>query len=314
MHNTHLKGALTFKVPLSYQAHSIAQECREGLSNTQKSQQVYLNSLAIYAVNYYLDCLGFATDWQNSDSRNPLLIKLLNTADLIIPNLGKIECLPVLPDADFFPMNAEISDERICYIAVQFQSSLKEATILGFTRKIEDKIPLNKLSDLEELLEYLDSLEQTKVSLAEPVSEPILIKLGDWLEGIIDTGWQTVEQLLNPQQLQFRSALRDKTRVTRGQRIDLDGALQQEPLALIFEITSDNQDTFDIVAEVQPIEKHYLREGVKIGITDKAGNHLQATSRTTDNWIQLGFKAEKDEEFAVTVSIDNHEITQQFIV
>ena len=86
---------LSYKLPLSFEAHSIAQELAEGISNLEKRNSVYLNSLAVYAVDNYLRCMEFDTNLKGSDSRNHLAIKLMNVADLIVENIGKLECLPV---------------------------------------------------------------------------------------------------------------------------------------------------------------------------------------------------------------------------
>jgi hypothetical protein len=55
-----------FTVPLALEAHSRAEEFRRYQSNPGKAKQVYLNTLAVYAVHVYLQCRGFETDWREA--------------------------------------------------------------------------------------------------------------------------------------------------------------------------------------------------------------------------------------------------------
>ena len=92
---------LTFKVSLSLSAHAQAERYHQRQGNSPKGKQVYLSSLAVYAVNFYLQCLGFETDFLNSYSNDAILSSLLNVGDLEIKNYGKLECRYVLPGEDF---------------------------------------------------------------------------------------------------------------------------------------------------------------------------------------------------------------------
>ncbi|MEM6755483.1 MAG: DUF1822 family protein, partial [Cyanobacteria bacterium P01_C01_bin.38] len=124
---------LNFSVPLSFEAHSIAQELVSEISDREKRRQIYLNSLTVYAVNYYLRCMGFKTDYSEGDSRNPIAIQLMNVADLIVKDIGKLECIPILAEAEVGEIPVEAWEDRIGYVFVEFNDSLKEAKILGFT-------------------------------------------------------------------------------------------------------------------------------------------------------------------------------------
>ncbi|MCF4970676.1 DUF1822 family protein [Nostoc sp. CMAA1605] len=153
---------LTFSVTLSNKAHAIAQEYSQGITNPEKRQQIYLNTLAVYTVEHYLQCMGFETDWFSSDSQNYLTIQLMNVADLAVKNIGKIECRPVLPKAEICEIPPEVSEDRIGYVAVQFNAELTEATILGFTPQAQAETTLNQLQTLEDFLLYLSEIELAK--------------------------------------------------------------------------------------------------------------------------------------------------------
>jgi hypothetical protein len=59
-----LSESLTFTVPLSSSAHHLAEQFCRQQSNQKKAKQVYLNTLAVSAVNFYLRCMGVETDWK----------------------------------------------------------------------------------------------------------------------------------------------------------------------------------------------------------------------------------------------------------
>jgi hypothetical protein len=176
--------AWTFTVPLALEAHSQAEQFRRSQSEPHKAKQVYLNTLAVYAVNSYLQGRGFETDLDKSASYDPVMQMLMDTADLVVKNRGKLECRPVLPDADNLCIPAEVWEERIGYVAVQLHESLREATLLGFVEKVSrSELPLSRLRSLEALPGYLNKIKP-------------LVNLSQWFENVFEAGWQAVEALI----------------------------------------------------------------------------------------------------------------------
>ncbi|MBD2201398.1 DUF1822 family protein [Calothrix sp. FACHB-1219] len=196
---TNSAGILTFTVPLSFSAHSLAQEYSKQHHQPEKAKQVYLNILAIYAVEHYFKCMGFESDWENSDSRNLIVQKFLDIADLNIKNLGKFECRPILTDAEVFTIPSEAWENRIGYVAVQLNSSLRQATLLGFLPQLapeQENVPLKNLHSLEEFPEYLSEKRKQLQQIAEI---PKIVYLENWLNNIFDAGWLAVEELIRNQ-------------------------------------------------------------------------------------------------------------------
>jgi hypothetical protein len=341
---------LTFTVPLSYEAHSVAQQCREGIVNPDKSKQVYLNSLAVYAVNYYLQGMGLETDWENSDSRDFMAVKLANIADLSLKHLGKVECCYILPNEDHFEIAPEVTEDRIAYIAVKLTKSLKEATILGYIQTPTSTVFINQLQSLEDLLLYLSTLEvealspseiktstiseldtantseiefisyvattQKEVNLPQGKTPPLVSRLGSWLEGVVEEGWQRVEELFSSQQLGL--AFMNEVSVIRAQELDLGIQLNQISVALVTKVTTpETSDTseVDILMQIRPMRETTLPAGISLQIQDTSGETvLETTSRTGDNWIQLAFSAEYGETFQVVVRYQDAVLTRNFVI
>ncbi|PAX53428.1 hypothetical protein CK510_14030 [Brunnivagina elsteri CCALA 953] len=307
-----MTNTLTFTVPLSFEAHSLAQKCRQGISNQAKAEQVYLNTLALYAVDNYLRCMGFKTDWEESDSRDNVAMIIMDVADLTVKNIGKLECRPVFADADILQIPPEVWEDRVGYVAVQLDSTLKSANILGFTRDAVAEFPLNKLQSLSDFLLYLSELEVVESRQEEKLSS--IVKIGQWLEGLVDSGWENIDKLLQPQQLGL--AFKQEMSVTRGQAIDLGMQLDKLSLALVVKITSEpHSEEVDILIQVHPMGEITLPEGVKLIISDESGETiLEATSRDEDNWIQKEFSAELREKFKITITFGDSILTKDFEV
>ncbi|NEQ85170.1 MAG: DUF1822 family protein, partial [Moorea sp. SIO2I5] len=85
------------EITLGIKAHRFASKFAAEQATTTKSKQVYLNTLAVYAVHRYLKYLGIDTDLNESDCWNPILRHQWNVADLVVPGIGTLECRPVLP-------------------------------------------------------------------------------------------------------------------------------------------------------------------------------------------------------------------------
>jgi Protein of unknown function (DUF1822) len=156
-----MENSLTFKVQLSFKAHSIAQGLSLHFSDIQYAKQIYLNTLGIYAVEFYLQCMGFETDWEIGDSRDVLLLKFLNVADLPVRGIGKLECRSVLPNAKVCHIPPEALANRIGSVIVRLTPSLKQAILLGFTPIVDREIYLDRLQSLEAFMEHLHRIKQT---------------------------------------------------------------------------------------------------------------------------------------------------------
>jgi len=303
---------ITFTVPLSFEAHDIAQQCAEKSSPT-KFKQVYLNTLAVYAVDSYLRCMGFETNLEKSESRDSLMLKFVDVADLDVVGVGKIECRPVLPDSQTCYIPSDAWENRIGYVAVQLNQSLKAATLLGFTQTAAAEIPVADLSQLDDFLGYLSEIKQTQTVNSES-DRPEFVNLKQWFEGIIEETWLTVEQLLNPQKVEMMYRFKNAVPIVRGQQIDLGMELAGTTVALIVALPPQSDPEVDVRLQVHPTGSSvYLPEGLKLMLQDESGETIMiAESRDSDNFIQLQFGAELGECFGINVAFGEASVTEKF--
>jgi len=150
-------------VPLDLEIHSRARHLAAQQSTVEKGKRVYLNALAVYAVHSYLKWLQIPTNFQESDCWNPVKAALSNAADLVIPNVGTLECCPVLPQETviLLPDN----ENRIGYVAIQFQESLDSVQLLGFAPAFDEvnlpaQLVVSQLQPIDALLQQITRLEE----------------------------------------------------------------------------------------------------------------------------------------------------------
>lgn len=312
-----------FTVPLAARVHQQAEEFRRQHANGQKAKQVYLNTLAVYAVNYYLQCLGIATDWETSHSSAPAMQTLLDVADLNIPHRGKLECRPILPNAQTVPVPVDAQSDRIGFVAVQLNESLTEATLLGFSPTVETgTLVVRQLRSLDELPSYLNSLA--------PLSQTI-VTLRQWFDQGFEAGWQAAETLLATQSLSpaysFRSAesntnLSDPDTQTRGaKRVQLNGPSDQHTVTFLVSLIPEDQASSEasrvrVVLQVHPTGNQvHLPEGLELAILSEDGQMLQSVqARNTDDYVQKQLSGFFGERFSVKIALGNASYVENFVI
>ena len=307
-----LSESLTFTVPLSSSDHHLAEQFRRQQSNQKKAKQVYLNTLAVSAVNFYLRCMGIETDWEASQSRNPVMLSILDVADVEIPNLGKLECRPVLPQDKVVYIPPEVWSERIGYVAVQLDRSLKQATLLGFSLTAgSGELLISQLLSLENLLLHLRHIGQTQ-SVKRPIN------LSQWFDNLFESGWQSIEAVLDTPSANLALSLRStpEAEVLRGKPIDLGIQYQSQAVVLVVALTPQNEQEIDISVEVHPKSgQTYLPPNLRLMVLDNLGEAvMEAIARSANSNIKLQFSGSPGERFSVKVALGDVSVSENFVI
>jgi len=313
---------LTFTGPIAPAARRRAEQFCRQQATPQKGFQVRLNTLSVSFVDSYLQCMGFETDLENSDSWNPLHQTLLDIADLELKNLGKLECRPMLEGTKIVYVPPEVASNRLGYLVVQISQSLREATLLGFVKNITtNSLSINQLHPLENLLEYLEKISQVNISeLAPPSNVPskTLVKLEQWYENNFEVGWDSIKALLGTQPDNLALSLRStqEAHIWRGKLIDLGIQHQSQSVILAVALTSKNEQERDILVEVHPKKGHtYLPSHLQLMLLDDLGEAvMEATARSANSYIQLQFSASPREYFSVKVTLGDVSVIENFVI
>jgi len=179
-------------VPLGRESHTKARElAAQAMQLTtladkhQIGKRVYLNTLAVYAVDSYLRWQAYEPDLSQSDSADPILCSRWDVADLMIPGIGKLECRPIWEGETFFIVPSEATEDRIGYLAVQFGEHLDSAKLLGFMPSVNIsgsvmQIQVINLQSLDNLIEHIYRLELGNEFLKG--DDPVAIQVRQILE------------------------------------------------------------------------------------------------------------------------------------
>ena len=317
----------SFVVPLRQSAHLWAQRICQQHKDSQRVKQIYLNILAVSAVEFYLGCMGVRTNWAASQSYDPIMQLMLDIADLELPGKGRLECRPLLPKASTLVIPPEARDDRIAYVAVQFTDALQNATLLGFAPAGCQEIALDQLRSLDTLMSYLNQIQPAREGR---------IPLRQWLENRFEMGWQSLASLTGTNQPRLAAALRnrlDKTTIQRAKRIVLGEPPELPSVALVVAITPLESDAatnvigspiapplapqYEIWVQLHPVDDaRFLPPNISLIQRSTDGETLQsATSRLQDNYIQIKrFRGVSGECFDIQVAFDNRCTTETFVI
>lgn len=300
---------LHFTVPLSFEAHAIAQQ------QSSSNQQTYLKALSVYAVEFYLRCLGIETDFDRSDWRDPWMAKFIDVADLSLQSNGKLECCYVPPDAEFLSVSPDAWGDRLAYIAVQINPSLKSATLIGFAPNPVENLPLSQLRSIEQFPDFLHQFQPIEMT-----QERTFVNLRDWLEGKVEAGWQSLESVLEISPLPaiaVRNEDRHAITVRQAKLIDVGMDLGEQSIVLSLAITVNSDASMNVLIQSYSAPGHsHLPPNLKLSMLSETGEMLQEVcSREQDNYIQLRhFRGEAGDSFDIQVSLDSVSITESFIL
>ncbi|HEY9709699.1 MAG TPA: DUF1822 family protein, partial [Oculatellaceae cyanobacterium] len=180
-----------------------------------------------------------------------------------------------------------------------------------------------------------------------------LVNLQNWLEGIVESGWQTIDELLatsslasafRSRTLRFRGRSKEElieivqttqdeeTRWQAAERLweidpnhpatgvrrvaDLGFQLGACAVALMVAVLPKRDRSRAILLRVYPMgSQPYLPADLKLIVLDEAGNVFsEVQSRSKDDCLQYKFSADPGDPFSVRVALDEASITESFVV
>jgi Protein of unknown function (DUF1822) len=306
-----------FTITLDRSAHRSAANFSAKQTSPTKGRRVYLNTLAVSAVRQYLNCVcDLEIDLTHGYSWKPEFHSIMNVADLVIPNVGRIECISVLPDRTEVILSPETIEDRIGYVAVQFSENLSSVELLGFVAKsVGEAIHINQLQPLDDLLDliYVDGLNN----------------LSQFLNGILGIGWEPIESLIvdrnntisNHPEFALRNILTNTPyesirEFNTGKIIDLRANIANIPLLLLIGLNHEPDGRINVRARLHSAGGVLvLPPNLKLILQNANGESLsQVQYPEAMNFIQLqSFKLKSGTQFKIQVALDNHSFTESFI-
>jgi hypothetical protein len=243
------------------------------LLDPKHDRQVQLDSLALYAADWYLQCLQF--DTKHEDRQDWWIQYLSESTPLEVVGIGKIECIGITGEPLTVNVSEDLADDRIGYLFVKLNESLTSAEILGFIPKYSETVKLDRLHSTDELIDYLSNLETQTVSAIEHSITASIIKLSDWAQGIFDGIWQDSNgNYLTPAYRSIKGLLSTKT--TGGNRKVKLGDRPDSPTVIIaIDYHQIDPENFDLYLQVLSEDRHdSLPVGLKFSAIDDRGTEI----------------------------------------
>jgi Protein of unknown function (DUF1822) len=315
----YLQKPMVTTILLSNTVRQIADKFCQSQSSLQKADQVYLNTLAVYAMHEHLRQLGFATDLNASDSWNPVMQTLMNVADLQICHYGKLECRPVRVGEETVYIPPEVWGDRLAYVVVQINESLDEATLLGFIEnKVENKVEELSLDKLRSIADLPDYLHQNQSDQTTQISQ--------WLQGNFEVVWQVVEEVLSPQHLTIawrgqRDPLSSQTlqhaifEINRVKVLNFGLPPEAEQVALLVRVIATEASELNIGVQICPTgDRLYLPSQVQVRLLNALGAEITQARATVTETILLQFSGKPGEQFSIEVTSGARSLTETFMI
>jgi hypothetical protein len=253
-------------IPLTEEAHQKAQKFASTQSNIKDKKRIYLNTLAVYAVNRYLNWIQIETDLEGSNSWNIITNNLFNINDLDLPNIGQLICIPVLPDQDTCETPELLSPDAIAYIPVRFKEVLNEVEILGY------RLILNANEPSENI--YLDLID-TQENYDDGLSLFPIENLLDWLFYVED-----VKALIEDETIPLYIAIRQILEVQNR-------SLAQFAVECINKVQSEDESHFSIIG------KEVLKNNTLVLSNHNLSLRSKSSADTTVNDEEIEAELEK---------------------
>ena len=329
-YNTHELEDFALPLPITQAARRIAQQFATQQPTPHKAEQVLLNTLSVCVVNDYLQMMGIPTNLAASDSWNPIVRLCSDVADLEMPGIGRLECRPLRSTEQICHVPPEVWSDRIGYVMVQIDESLREASVLGFTPSVAtSELPISQLRSPEDLIDRLQELMHPITAAASsltPAFRRTQANLSQWLNNVFEAGWQTVETLLTPPESNLAFSFRGdvvapsleqpEAAIRKAKLIDLGIEIAGLSVALVVEISPESEEKTNILLQVHPTgSQTYLPPSLQFIVLDESGStFLEAESRNADDYIQLEFSGSPGEQFSVRVALGNASIQEDFVI
>jgi Protein of unknown function (DUF1822) len=308
-------GLEPLPLPITAGAIALAQQFAREQPTPQKADQVYQNTLAICLVRDYLTLMGIPTDLAASYSWNPVTRLCADTADLMIPDVGRLECRAVSGAESNCAMPPEVWADRVGYVVVAVDEASQQGQILGFAAAvIAEVLTLEQLQPIEAALDVLDPIPVPDfVTAVVGDLGQAAVQLGRWFQNEFDQAWQTIESLSLPVAYAVRyrtEAVGDPAmRVRRGKVMTLGTAT----VALVVEVQPQDNQAALIDFRIYP-GAGALPVGLTFAIVDAMGTvFAEAIATGREDYLQLSAQAEAAESFAVRLQLDDIRVTAAFV-
>jgi hypothetical protein len=147
-----------------------------------------------------------------------------------------------------------------------------------------------------------------------------VIHLRNWVEGIVDAGWQSLEEIVGGDRLNLvpvRGTQPFEITVRHAKLLDTGMELGDHAVVLSLAITVNPDTSMNVLVQLYPKPgTSRLPANVRLVMLTEAGEVIQQVcAREQDNYIQLKhFRGEAGDIFEIQVCLDDLCIAESFVL
>jgi Protein of unknown function (DUF1822) len=188
-------------------------------------------------------------------------------------------------------------------------------------------LPLSTLdAEINHLMVYVQHLEPSVIAIPTALAQSTKIpslgdsgttrtRLSQWLQGVLEEGWQTIETLINPEANLAWSTRQTALGAKGGKLINFGMQLGDQAIVLLVTVTPESEAKIGVNVQVLPAQgAQVLPVQLKLTLLSNVDKILQEVqSREQDNYIQLKpFKGKSGTGFSIEVSLNNVRVREAF--
>ncbi|HEY9827245.1 MAG TPA: DUF1822 family protein [Stenomitos sp.] len=308
------------RFPLSTLAQQTAQQFADEQPTAYQARRVLHNTLAVWSVHEFLASVGIDSDITQGYLWNPCVRSCTDVADLMLSEIGRIECRPLLETETTCYIPPEAWWDRLAYVAVKIHHTCTEVSLLGFWFQAEQmKTSISTLHGMQALGAYLTQLKQHASKLAGKY-----VVLRNWLDPRYSDDWLDAEALLAPTTgpfvFRWRStatfALEEKSTaqagLARGKMIQVGSTM----LPLVVQIQPIADHRVQLCVQVfAPMHFRSVPQGLLLQVLDASDKIcMQTHARSQDSVLQLQFSGVLGEVFQVVIAAGLTRVVKTFVI
>lgn len=318
-----------------------AREISDRLHNEQQQWQAYLNALAMLTFEAWLK------ERLPNQPIQPIAQEIVEVRYLRVGEfkLCVMATEHVLDEVLAIPMIAIEQPELAAhfYVVLEVLEDQEQVIIRGFLRYDElmaqatriqpspsdrfHRLPLSIFdAELNHLLVYVQYSEPSAIVISTALVQPTeatpqqnssnhRTRLSQWLQGVLDEGWQTINTLVNPEANLAWSTRHTVSGAKGGKLINFGMQLGDQAVVLLVIVSPESEGKIGMNVQVLPAQgAQVLPPQLKLTLLSAVDRILQEVqSREQDNYIQLRpFKGKPGTSFSIEVSLNHIKVREAF--
>lgn len=245
-------------LPISITARQKAARMAELCHNADRQETMRRNLLATIVVHDYLRLQGYLPDLAASDCWNPILGRTGEVADLVVSQVGRLECCAIEPGQSYCAVPVEGQFGRSGYVAVEMDAEERWGWLLGFVPGGDEINPVESLNrnELQSMDEFGDLLHRLWLlwTILQQEDEPWDVEMRSGVVALLERIYRTHSSAQRPTRAVAEMTQLWGDEVIGAEARELTGAIREGDSSAQSELRQLLRGVFDRLEDVLEME------------------------------------------------------------